>query len=100
DRLDRFDDRADAHARADALRGQAVLAAAAAKFVSNGEHEPGAGRAERVPNRDRAAVYVHAVQRDSEFLAGRDDLGGERLVELNAINLVGGDARVAERLLG
>src|SRR5581483_12432168 len=95
----RLDDRRDAHADADALRRQAVALAAAAQFVRDRRDEPRAGRAERVADGDRAAVDVDAVERDAELLARGQDLRRERLVELDAVDLVGGDAGVLHRLV-
>src|SRR5579885_913805 len=51
-----LDDRAGAEAAAAAHRLQAVAAAAALQLVQQRGHQPGAGAAERVAQRDRAAV--------------------------------------------
>src|SRR5262245_64698782 len=89
----------DAHAGPDALGGEAVAAARAAELLRDGRHEPGAGRAERVADRDRAAVHVHLRERDPEVTAARQHLGGKSLVELDAIDLARLDPGVSERLL-
>src|SRR5687767_16018869 len=78
--------------RAVAARGararEAELHAAAAHLVRERRDEPRAGRAERMPERDRAAHDVHAVLVDLpvavllEHVEGRQDLRGERLVHL------------------
>src|SRR4051794_9497073 len=54
--LGHFEDRRQALADADAHRGDAVFAAAAAQLADEGAGEAGAGAAERMAERDRAAV--------------------------------------------
>ena len=73
---------ADAHAL-EPEAGVAVLHA-----VEQRGHDAGAGHAERVAERDRAAVHVQLVPRDSELLGRRDHLGGERLVDLDEVDVV------------
>ena len=51
-------------------------------------HDPGAGLAERVAEGDRPAVDVELVPADTELLGRRDHLGGERLVQLDQVDVV------------
>ena len=57
--------------------------------------EPGAGHAERVADRDRAAVDVEPVEVDAEVLVGRHDLRRERLVDLDQVDVVDASCRRA-----
>ena len=49
-------------------------------------------------DRDRAAVDVDARGIEAQLAHARDGLGGERLVELDQIQIGGGDAGARERL--
>src|SRR5258708_8052975 len=51
--------------------------------VQQGRGDPGPGHAERIPYRDRAAIDVQLRDVDVQVPVGRDDLGGERLVDLH-----------------
>src|SRR5690606_29941514 len=62
--------------------------------------DPGAGHAERVADGDRAAVDVQLVVVDAEVLGRRQDLRGERLVDLDQVDVVDGHPGVGERLAG
>ena len=59
---DALDDGGDAHAAADAERGQAVALVAALELVDQGAEDHRAGRAERVAHGDRAAVDVDLLR--------------------------------------
>ena len=61
--------------------------------------EPGAGHAERVADRDRAAVDVEPVEVDAEVLVRRHHLRRERLVDLDQVDVADAHARVGERPL-
>src|SRR5262249_39172029 len=91
-------DRRDPHARPDALRREAVAGPAAPQLHRDRGDEARSGGAERVADRDRAAVHVHLRGRDPPLAQRRDHLGGEGLVELDAVDLRGLDARGPERL--
>ena len=69
-----------------------------AQAVDQGGHDAGAGHAERVADGDGAAVDVELVPRDAEVLGRRDDLGGERLVDLDEVDVVDGHAGAGEGL--
>src|SRR3712207_2536991 len=62
--------------------GHAALQAALLQGVEQGHDQARAGRADRVAERDRAAVDVELVPVPAEHLPVRQDLGGERLVDL------------------
>ena len=57
--------------------------------------QPGAGHAERVADRDRAAVDVEPVEVDAEVLVGRHHLRGERLVDLDQVDVADASCRRA-----
>src|SRR5205814_7384625 len=54
-----LDGQCDAHAAADAQRGDALPGVAALHLVQQRHQNAAAGRADRVPDRDRPAVDVH-----------------------------------------
>ena len=58
----------------------------------------GAGHAERVAERDAAAVHVELLPRDAEVLGRRDDLRRERLVDLDEVDVVDREPGAGERL--
>src|SRR3712207_2795462 len=62
--------------------------------------DAGAGRAERVADRDRTAVDVDLVQRDGGFALPGEDDRAEGLVDLEQVDVVDGQAGVPERLRG
>ena len=84
------DDQGVALAAATAERGRTGAAAAALELEREVQHDPGAGHADRVAQRDRAAVDVDLVVGDAELAGRRDADGGERLVELDQVEV--GDA--------
>ena len=57
-----------------------------------------AGPAERVTERDAAAVHVELLPRDAEVLRRRDDLRRERLVDLDEVDVVHRQPGAGERL--
>src|SRR5687768_9735973 len=71
--LDRHRHRA---AAAQAERGQAEPAAARAKRVDQSDEHARAGGADRVAERDRAAVDVEPIPVEAELAVVGDDLGG------------------------
>src|SRR4051794_35592402 len=97
-RLDSFEDGGEALADADAEGGDPVLAAAAAQLAAEGAGEAGAGAAERVAEGDRAAVDVEPLFVDPELTGAGEDLGGERLVDLDQVDVVEREAGVGERV--
>ena len=61
--------------------------------------DAGAGHAERVADGDGAAVDVELVEVDAQVAVARDDLRGERLVDLDQVDVVDGHAGALQRLL-
>ena len=75
-----------------------VVLSCQSKELSMRVLQAGAGHAERVADGDRAAVDVEPVEVDAEVLVGRHDLGGERLVDLDQVDVADGHARRAPGL--
>src|SRR3954451_1539887 len=93
-----LDDAGEALADPDAEHGQAVAAAAAAQLVRERAEQAGARAAERVGDRDRAAVDVQLVVVQAELAHRGEHLRGECLVQLDEVEDVHGDAGAVERL--
>src|SRR5215208_3781375 len=83
---------------ADAERGQSVAPATAAQLVRERAEQPGAGAAERVADRDRAAVHVELVVIDAELAHRGEHLRGEGLVQLDQVDVFDAQLRASERL--
>ena len=83
-----FEDHRHALATADAHGREAHRLVAPGEAVEQGAGDPGPGHAERVAERDRAAVDVQPVQVDPQVPVGRDDLRRERLVDLHQIDVI------------
>ena len=70
-----------------AHRLEAVSTAGALELVEQRDHEAGAGRAERVPERDRAAVDVDLLVFEVGLAQPRHRHRGERLVDLDEVDV-------------
>ena len=91
------DDEGVALAAAAAQRGRADAAAATLELERQVQGDPGAGHADRVAERDRAAVDVDLVGVDAQ-LPGRGQADrGERLVDLDQVEVGGRDALLLRR---
>src|SRR5688500_817722 len=88
----------DAHAAADAERGQALPGVAPAHLVQERDEDAGARRADRMADRDRAAVDVHDLRVPAHVLVDRERLGREGLVGLHELEVADLPARLLERL--
>src|SRR5205085_11501875 len=75
-------------AAADAHRDDAPLRLAPAAFLQDVAGETRAGHAERVADRDRAAVDIVLLGIDAELVAGIEALAGEGFVELPEIDVL------------
>src|SRR5947208_3321833 len=75
-----------------AQRGHGVSRTASCQLKSRMQGDPGARHTDRVADRDGPAVDVHPLRIDSEFLRRRQRDGRERLVDLDDVELVYGDA--------
>src|SRR5204863_9488675 len=61
--------------------------------------DAGASHAEGMTDGDGAAVHVQLLDVDVELLVRRDDLRGERLVDLDQVDVIDGHLRPGQRLL-
>src|SRR5579862_4694796 len=91
-----------AHSHADAERGEPVAALALTEPVGELGDEAHPCRRERVPAGDRTAVRIEpgVVRVDAELVAPRQHLDGERLVQLEDVDLVERDPRLLEHTAG
>src|SRR5580692_1220065 len=89
-RADAFDDHCDALTHSDAHGAEGVTAAAALELIDRGGCEARAAGAERMAERDRAALGIHmgGIVRDLELAQHGERLGRECLVELDQVHLV------------
>src|ERR1044072_9426155 len=94
-----LDAEGDAHAAADTQGGEALLGVALLHFVEKGGEDAGARGADRVADRDRAAVDVDLVGVPAELLADRERLGGERLIGFDEVEIGDRPAGFLERAL-
>ena len=85
---DALHDRRHAHAAADAQRREAVAQVACLELVDQRAEDHRAGGAQRVAQRDRAAVHVDLLVRDAQVLHELEHDGGERLVDLEQVDVV------------
>src|ERR1700744_5036879 len=85
--LHALDDRGGTHAAADAQRDQRGLFVAALEFVEHGAENHRTGCAERMAERDRAAVDVDLGVVDIEGLDIAQHDGSERLVQLEQVDV-------------
>src|SRR5215207_3228991 len=77
-----LDAHGDAHAAADAEGGEAALRIALLHFVEEGDEDPCPGGADRMAERDRAAIDVDDLGVPAEVLVDRAGLRREGLVGL------------------
>src|SRR5271166_2897988 len=83
-----LDDHRDALPAADARGRDSILRFTAAQLVHQRDDQPRSGRAQRMPERNRAAVHVDLVAIEPQLLLNRKILRGEGLVHLDEINVV------------
>src|SRR2546430_1037391 len=81
-----IDPRRGPRAAADAERREAVALLALAQLVRGREREPCARRAERMAERDRAAVHVRLLAIEAEVLLDGEVLRRKRLVDLDEVH--------------
>src|SRR5690349_2399153 len=84
-----FERQRDSLSDADAHGGQRELAAGPLELFGRRHREARAGHAQRVPERDRAAVRVHLrrVVREPQLAQDGESLGRERLVQLDDVEV-------------
>src|SRR5215475_6134458 len=90
----------DAHAAADAERGEALLGVALLHFVQQRHQHAGAGGADRVTDRDRAAIDVDLGGIPAEVLVDGAGLRREGLVGLDQIEVADVPAGLLQRGAG
>src|SRR5882672_7706658 len=78
----------DAHAAADAQRGEALLGVALLHLVEQGRQHARARGADRMAERDRAAIDVELRWIEAEFLADGQRLRGEGFVGLDEVEVL------------
>src|SRR5215217_5806603 len=88
----------DAHAAADAEGCETLLGVAAPHLVQERDEHARAGRADRVADRDGAAVHVHDRRVPAHVLVDRKRLRGERLVGLDELEILNLPASLFEGL--
>src|SRR5262245_29050062 len=76
----------EALADADAHRRDPVAGVTPPQLPDQRRHQARARASERMSERDRASVYVQPLLVDPELAGAGDDLGGERLVELDQVD--------------
>src|SRR4051794_6297884 len=85
---------------ADADRRHAPAVTALAQHLRQRAEDPAAGGAERVPDRDRAALRVDDVRVDLPRVDTGERLDGERLVQLDGADVRPGDPGPPQRAPG
>src|SRR4051794_24364002 len=99
-RLHPFEGERDSLADADAHGCKRKAAADLMKLVGGGERQARPGHAERVTERDRAAVRIHPrrIVWHAEPAENREPLGGEGLVQLDDVEIADRDAKALHKL--
>lgn len=96
--LERFDAHRDAHAAANAQRGEALRGLAALQFEDKRVEDAGTGRTDRVADGNRAAIDVDLVRVKTEIAGHSAGLSGEGFVCFDEIQIASRPARLFERL--
>src|SRR5262252_4144537 len=89
-----------AHAAANAQRGEAFLGVTLLHFVEQRDQHPRAGRTDRMPQCDRATVDVDLAGVPPEVLVDGAGLGRKRLVGLDEIEVADRPASLLQRRAG
>src|SRR5512133_2094649 len=84
---------------ADAERGEAALLAEILHRVEQRHEDPRPGGADRVTERDGAAPHVHVLPVEAQELVVRERHHRERLVDLPEVDVLRGQAELAEHEL-
>src|SRR5262249_21625873 len=90
----------DAHAAADAERSEALLGVALLHFVQQRHQHAGAGRADGMADRNRAAIDVDLAGVPAEVLVDRAGLRSEGLVGLDEVEVADIPAGLLQRRAG
>ncbi len=86
-----FHNRRDSLPPADTRGGQAARQAPAAELEDERQQQPCPGHAERVAERDGAAVHVDPLPIEAELFLDRQVLRRERFVDLDEIDVLQGE---------
>src|SRR5512137_1163386 len=99
---DPFNKQGNALPDADAHRGERVAAAGGGELARGGQRDPRPRSAERMPQRDRAAVRVHVggIVRQAEAAGDRQSLRGEGFVQFDHVDVRDLQSVPREQLLG
>src|SRR3984885_5804391 len=99
--LNEFDQRRDALPHANAHRGNRTLAATRFERVQRGQRKACTRHAQWVPERNRPAMRVHVLRivGEAELARHRQTLSGERLVELDHVDIADLHPQALEQLL-
>src|SRR5262245_47011212 len=92
-----FEERRDALPATDAHSDEGITPEPACELVDGLDDEEAPGRADRMSQRDAAAVGIRLLRRELEIARDGDRLSGERLVQLNEIDVVDPHARALEQ---
>jgi hypothetical protein len=87
----------DALSAADARRGQTIPAAATGQFVEQSQDQTRSSRAQRMSQRNRAAVRISPFAIKSEFLLDREVLRREGFIHFDQIDVGKFQPRLVER---
>src|SRR5450432_1534783 len=87
------------HSPRDAQGGEPGPYVRPAHLVEESRRNPGPGRADGMTEGDRAALDVHARQVERQVARACENLGGERLVQLDAVDLLESAAGPGEKRL-
>ena len=82
-----FENHGHALTAADAESSQTVLALATLHFVHQGNHDSGAGSADRMTEGDTAAVDVADLGVNAHFSDAADSLSGESFIQFKEIDI-------------
>ena len=81
-----FQQEREAETTADAERRESESCLSLLHFVDQRRRDPHAGAANRMAQRDRAAVDIQAFRIEVQFTITRDHLGGESFVQFDQID--------------
>ena len=98
--LHHFNNDRGSHAAARAQGRETVFFTTFLEFVQQGDYQSGACRADRMSQGNATAVDIQLVLLNAKGLLAGDALRRERFVDLKQIDIVNGQTRLFERLLG
>src|SRR2546422_2695835 len=93
-----FDEPGSPHPAADAHRDEPVARLPSTQLVQDGPDQARAAHPIGVTDRDRAAIRIEPLGVDPEAVAAVDRLGGERLIQLDEVDVLEWDPDLPEEL--